>query len=69
MVVWLRDWPEDRRVAGSFSESTDFLTTYWRTGKCCVTYLLTHLLTNGSGKATNALVSLFTKWSKLVPAS
>ena len=26
MVVWLRDWPGDRRVAGSIPETTDFLT-------------------------------------------
>ena len=26
MVVWLRDWPKDLRVAGSIPETTDFLT-------------------------------------------
>ena len=25
MVVWLRDWPKDRKVAGLISKSTDFL--------------------------------------------
>ena len=50
MVVWLRDWPRDRRVDGSILETTDFLT-------------------NSSGQTTNALVSLFTKQCKLVPAS
>ena len=25
MVVWLRDWPQDRRVAGSIPETTNFL--------------------------------------------
>ena len=26
MVEWLKDWPRDRRVAGSISEPTNFLT-------------------------------------------
>ena len=42
VVVWLRDGPDDQRVAGSIPETTDFLT-------------------NRSGQATKALVSLFTK--------
>ena len=49
MVVWLRDWPRDQKVAGSIPKTTDFLT-------------------NSSGQATNALVSLFPKQHKLVSA-
>ena len=26
MVVWLRDWPRDRRIAGSIPETINFLT-------------------------------------------
>ena len=50
MVVWLRDWPRDQKVAGSIADSTNFLA-------------------NSSGQATNALLSLFNKQSRLVPAS
>ena len=50
MVVCLRDWPGDRRIASSIPETIDFLT-------------------NSSGQATNAPVSLFTKQCKLIPAS
>ena len=52
MVVWLKDWPLDRRGAGSIPETADFLTTY-----------------KSFEQATDALVSLFIKQCKLVPAS
>ena len=51
VVVSSRDWPGERRVAGSILETTDFLT-------------------NSSGQATNALVSVRVHQAvKLVAAS